>query len=371
MPVGRVSPGALLVLFLNLLRKLPVVRVLPPSLPRRVGFLSPTELSGPFGLAVGSLSAVGVDVLLLLSKLLLRELLQRLKRLLEIEGDLESLVEVPAELLLLERAAPVGFVVVGVRVLVDGARLPILLPRREVQRELMRLLGLMADGLDVLDVGEFVEPMGPPMREVPLELAGLRELGAGCRLVLELELDGVCRLKMLLDGLRVKIELLVCVEVLRLGAILLDELLDGALLGREMLGLVVLLKPVNPEGLEVLDLVGALEIVDLVGALNVLDLVGDLRVLELVEGLLDRVGLVTLVEGLLTLGADEGLELEDDRLLTLLLDLELLLRRLPSATGSVKQEKARASVTRAISGICLYFRVHILLLLSSALVLGR
>lgn len=131
----------------------------------------------------------------------------------------------------------------------------------------------------------------------------------------------------------------------------------------------VLLKPVKPESLEVLDLVTGLKVLDLVGDLRVLDLVGDL---------LDRVGLVTLVDGLLTLGAlwtlgaDEGLELEDDRLLRLLLlDLELLLRMLPNAMGSMKQEKANASVTRAIFAIYRYFRVHILLLLSSALVLGR
>ena len=203
----------------------------------------------------------------------------------------------------------------------------------------------------------------------------------GCRIVPELELVGVRRLKRLLDGLRLKIELLVCVEVLRLDVILLDELLDGALLGWEMLGPVVLLKPVKPEGLEVLDLVGDLRVLDLVeglkvldrvGDLSVLDLVGDLKVLDLVEGLLDRVGLVTLVEGLLTFGADEGLELEDDRLLRLLLlDLELLLRMLPNATGSIKQEKAKASVITAILGMFWYLGIHILLLLSSALVLGR
>lgn len=52
-----------------------------------------------------------------------------------------------------------------------GVRVPILLPRREVQRELMRLLGLVAGGFDVLDVGEFCVPIGLPMREVLLELA--------------------------------------------------------------------------------------------------------------------------------------------------------------------------------------------------------
>jgi len=157
----------------------------------------------------------------------------------------------------------------------------------------------------------------------------------------------------------------------RLDVVLLDGLLDGALLGWGVLGLVVLLKPVKPEGLEVLDLVGGLKVLDLVGDLRVLDLVEGLKVLDLVEDLLDRVGLVTLVEGLLTFGADEDLELEDDRLLRLLLDLELLLRVLPNATGSIKQEKAKASVTRAILGMFRYFGGHILLLLSSALVLGR
>ncbi len=238
--------------------------------------------------------------------------------------------------------------------LVEGVRAPILLPMREVQLEPMRLLGLVAGGFEVLGVGGFCVPIGLPMREVLLELVGVR------------------RLKMLLEGLRVKIELLVCVEVLRLDVILLDELLDGALLGWEMLGLVVLLKPVKPEGLEVLDLVEGLKVLDRVGDLSVLDLVGDLKVLDLVEDLLDRVGLVTLVEGLLTLGADEDLELEDDRLLRLLLlDLELLLRMLPNATGSIKQEKAKASVITAILGMFWYLGVHILLLLSSALVLGR
>jgi len=191
----------------------------------------------------------------------------------------------------------------------------------------------------------------------------------------ELELVGIRCVKRLLEDLREKTELLVCVEVLRLDVALLDELLDGARLGREMLGLVVLLKPVKPEDLEVLDLVGGLKVLDLAGDLRVLDLVGELLdrvgLVTLVEGLLDRVGLVTLVEGLLTFGADEGLELEDDRLLRLLLlDLELLLRILPSDTGSIKQEKAKASVTRAILTMYRYFRVHILLLLSSALVLG-
>ena len=224
------SPGALLVLFLNLLRKLPLLCVLPPNLPEGIGFLSPAEPSGLLGLVVGSLFVLGVSVLLLLNELLLRELLQRVKRLL-VMGDLESFVEVPAELLLLGREASLWFVAVGVRVLVKGLRSPILPPRREVQGELMRLLGLMADGFDGLDVDGFCVPMGPPMREVLLELAGLRELGAGCRLLLELELGSVRRLKMLLDGLRVKIELLVCVGALRLGAILLNELLDGALLG--------------------------------------------------------------------------------------------------------------------------------------------
>lgn len=185
----------------------------------------------------------------------------------------------------------------------------------------------------------------------------------GCRLVPELELVGVRRLKRLLEDLREKSELLICGEVVRLDVVLLDGLLDGALLGWGVLGLVVLLKPVKPEGLEVLDLVGGLK---------VLDLVEGLKVLDRVEDLLDRMGLVTLVEGLLTFGADEDLELEDDRLLRLLLlDLELLLRILPSDTGSAKQREARASVTRAILGMFRYFGVHILLLLSSALVLGR
>ncbi len=99
------SAGDLLVLFLNLLRKLPLLAVLSPSFPETGGFLSLAELSGLLELFVGSLSAVGVDVLLLLNRLLLRELLQRLKRLLEIE-DLESFVKVPMESLLLERAVP-------------------------------------------------------------------------------------------------------------------------------------------------------------------------------------------------------------------------------------------------------------------------
>lgn len=99
------SAGDLLVLFLNLLKKLPLLAVLSPSLPERVGFLLPTELSGLFELSVGAFPALGVSVLLLPNRLLLRELLQRLKRLLEIE-DRESFVEVPAELLLLERAVP-------------------------------------------------------------------------------------------------------------------------------------------------------------------------------------------------------------------------------------------------------------------------
>lgn len=51
-----------------------------------------------------------------------------------------------------------------------------------------------------------------------------------CRLP-ELELVGARRLKMLLADLREKSELLVCVEVLRLDVVLLDEMLDGALLG--------------------------------------------------------------------------------------------------------------------------------------------
>jgi hypothetical protein len=165
------SPGAPVVLFLNLLKKLPLLAVLSASLLETDGLLSPAEPSGLVELSAGSLSAVvGVDDLLLLKTLLLRELLQRLKGLLEIE-ELESLVEVPVELLLLERAVPLGFVAVGVRVLVEGARLPILLPRREVQRELMRLLGLVAGGRDVLDVDEFGVPMGLPIRDVLLELA--------------------------------------------------------------------------------------------------------------------------------------------------------------------------------------------------------
>ena len=152
-------------------------------------------------------------------------------------------------------------------------------------------------------------------------------------------LVGDLRLKSVVEGLRLKSELLACMEeVLRLDVILLDELLDDALLGREMLGLVVLLKAVKPEDLEVLDLVEGLKVLDLVEDLRVLDLVEGLNVLDLMEELLDRVGLVTLVEGLLTLGADEGLELEDDRLLELLLlDLEILLRRLPNDTGSTNQ----------------------------------
>lgn len=131
--------------------------------------LVPKPCSDFLSVACDSAGALLVLFLNLLRKLL-PELLKRLKRLLETE-DLEPFVEVPAELLLLERAVPLGFVAVGVRVLVEEARLPILLPRREVQRELMRLLGLVAGGLDVLDVDEFRVPIGPPMRDILLELA--------------------------------------------------------------------------------------------------------------------------------------------------------------------------------------------------------
>jgi len=166
------SAGALLLLllFLNLLKKLPPLRALSASLREAGCLLSPVELSGLFELVAGSFPAVGANVLLLLNALP-RELLQRLKRLLDIEEDLAPPVEVPTESLLLERAVPLSFVAVGVRVLIEGARVPILLPRREVQRELMRLLGLIADGVDVLDVGDRWAPIGLPMREVLLELA--------------------------------------------------------------------------------------------------------------------------------------------------------------------------------------------------------
>ena len=67
--------------------------------------LVPAPCSGFLSVAWDSPGALLVLFLNLLRKLLPRELLQRLKRLLEI-GDLESFVEVPAELLLLERAVP-------------------------------------------------------------------------------------------------------------------------------------------------------------------------------------------------------------------------------------------------------------------------
>ena len=54
--------------------------------------------------------------------------------------------------------------------LVEGVRSPILLPMRE-ERKLMRLLGLIAGGVDVLDVGDRWAPIELPMREVLLELA--------------------------------------------------------------------------------------------------------------------------------------------------------------------------------------------------------
>jgi len=117
-----------------------------------------------------------------------------------------------------------------------------------------------------------------------------------CWLLPELVLVGDLRLKSVVEGLRVKSELLACMEeVLRLDVILLDELLDDALLGREMLGLVVLLKAVKPEDLEVLDLVEGLKVLDLVEDLRVLDLVEGLNVLDLMEELLDRVGLPILI----------------------------------------------------------------------------
>ena len=54
--------------------------------------------------------------------------------------------------------------------LVEGLRALILLPMREVQLEPMRLLGLVAGGFEVLDVGGFCVPIRLPMREVLLEL---------------------------------------------------------------------------------------------------------------------------------------------------------------------------------------------------------
>jgi hypothetical protein len=158
--------------------------------------------------------------------------------------------------------------------------------------------------------------------------------------------------------------------------ILLDELLDGALPGWLMLGPAVLLEPLTLKGLDVLDLEEDLKILDIVGDLRVLDGLEDLNMLDLIEGLLDRAGAVALTDGLLTLGPldiegeEEGLE-DDPLLRLLLLDPELLPRIAPNDISSAKGENARASVIRAISQVFRYLRVHILMLLSPALILAR
>ena len=54
--------------------------------------------------------------------------------------------------------------------LVEDVPSPILLPMRDLQSGLMRLLRLIAGGLDVLDVDDWLVPIKLPTPENPLEL---------------------------------------------------------------------------------------------------------------------------------------------------------------------------------------------------------
>jgi len=267
-----------------------------------------------------------------------------------------------------ERTLPLSFVVVGFSVPVLGRTKllsPILVLIREVLSELIRLLELSAGAVDVAVGAEPIcPPVELPIRKVLPGLIPVLELVEGA-LDVALGAERPCTLMLLpMDGaLRVKEVMRLCGVLLRLDVTLSNGLVPVGLLGRLMLGLVVLLKPVTLDGLELLDIVGALNVLDLVGALEMLDLVGALK---------DRLGVLTLAEGLLTLGELRALGAEEDLLLDrlpslLLLDLELLLLIFPSDMGPEKSTKARISMIRAILGEFRYLRVNILLLLSRAL----